>query len=517
MPRGLRRLLGPALLFVLWIVLATSGVIDHRTFAPPADVWSAFTELLSSGRLQHHLWVSLQRVLLGLGIGITVGVVLALLAGFFRLGEDIIDGPMQIYRSLPVFALTPLVILWFGIGETPKVFLIGYAVTFPIYINTYAAIRSVDARLVESAGTFGLGRWQLARHVVLPGALPGFFTGLRFAFAVSWLVLVFAEQINATSGLGYLVTNAREFMRTDILVVSAVRVRRPRLPVRRPRPLPRKDRSSNGDPVSPGPDRHRAGPRGRQRCPRRRPAHRRARSSPAGSVAASASGWCSTASISSSSPASSSRSSDGAAPARARCSASSVVSTPSSPGPPTSPIAGRSCSRTHGCCPGSASPRTCGSAFATTPASGGPRQALAEVGLADHVGAWPRTLSGGEAQRVALARALVREPELLLLDEPFGALDALTRIKMHALLQDLCRRHRPSVLLVTHDVDEAILLADRVIVLDEGRVTVDVAIDLPAPRLRGSDAFGSLRTELLAALGIDERIEAIGRSVERSA
>lgn len=219
-PRGLRRLLGPALLFVLWIVLATSGVIDHRTFAPPADVWSAFTELLSSGRLQHHLWVSLQRVLLGLGIGITVGVVLALLAGFFRLGEDIIDGPMQIYRSLPVFALTPLVILWFGIGETPKVFLIGYAVTFPIYINTYAAIRSVDARLVESAGTFGLGRWQLARHVVLPGALPGFFTGLRFAFAVSWLVLVFAEQINATSGLGYLVTNAREFMRTDIVVAA---------------------------------------------------------------------------------------------------------------------------------------------------------------------------------------------------------------------------------------------------------------------------------------------------------
>lgn len=219
-PRGLRRLLGPTLLFGLWIVLASSGVIDHRTFAPPADVWSAFTELVSSGKLQHHLWVSLQRVLLGLGIGVTIGVVLALLAGFFRLGEDIIDGPMQIYRSLPVFALTPLVILWFGIGETPKVFLIGYAVTFPIYINTYAAIRSVDARLVESAGTFGLGRWQLARHVVLPGALPGLFTGLRFAFAVSWLVLVFAEQINATSGLGYLVTNAREFMRTDIVVAA---------------------------------------------------------------------------------------------------------------------------------------------------------------------------------------------------------------------------------------------------------------------------------------------------------
>ena len=131
-------------------------------------------------------------------------------------------------------------------------------------------------------------------------------------------------------------------------------------------------------------------------------------------------------------------------------------------------------------------------------------RALAEVGLTDHAGAWPRTLSGGEAQRVALARALVREPELLLLDEPFGALDALTRIKMHALLQDLCHRHQPAVLLVTHDVDEAIVLADRVIVLDDGRVTIDVRVDLPAPRRRGSDEFARLRSELLTALGIDE-------------
>jgi len=137
-------------------------------------------------------------------------------------------------------------------------------------------------------------------------------------------------------------------------------------------------------------------------------------------------------------------------------------------------------------------------------------QALNEVGLTDHAGAWPRTLSGGEAQRVALARALVREPELLLLDEPFGALDALTRIKMHVLLQELCRRHRPAVLLVTHDVDEAILLADRVIVLDGGRVTIDATVDLPTPRLRGDRSFAALRSQLLAALGIDELAEGGG-------
>jgi sulfonate transport system ATP-binding protein len=134
-------------------------------------------------------------------------------------------------------------------------------------------------------------------------------------------------------------------------------------------------------------------------------------------------------------------------------------------------------------------------------------EALAEVGLDNHVKAWPKTLSGGEAQRVALARALVRSPELLLLDEPFGALDALTRIKMHVLLQELCRRHDPAVLLVTHDVDEAILLADRVVVLDQGHIVLDAVVSLPAPRLRSDAAFGQLRSLLLAALGIDENAE----------
>jgi len=133
--------------------------------------------------------------------------------------------------------------------------------------------------------------------------------------------------------------------------------------------------------------------------------------------------------------------------------------------------------------------------------------ALREVGLDGHKRAWPKTLSGGEAQRVALARALVRQPELLLLDEPFGALDALTRIKMHVLLQQLCARHDPAVVLVTHDVDEAIILADRVVVLDEGRVIVDLPVEVPTPRLRSGEAFGQLRSRLLAALGIDERAE----------
>jgi sulfonate transport system ATP-binding protein len=133
--------------------------------------------------------------------------------------------------------------------------------------------------------------------------------------------------------------------------------------------------------------------------------------------------------------------------------------------------------------------------------------ALAEVGIAGHEHDWPKTLSGGEAQRVALARALVREPDLLLLDEPFGALDALTRIRMHALLQQLCARHRPAVLLVTHDVDEALLLADRVLVLVDGTISLDLVVALASPRRRGDPAFVDLRARLLAELGVDDATE----------
>jgi sulfonate transport system ATP-binding protein len=134
------------------------------------------------------------------------------------------------------------------------------------------------------------------------------------------------------------------------------------------------------------------------------------------------------------------------------------------------------------------------------------RRVLDEVGLGGHLDAWPATLSGGEAQRVALARALARRPDLLLLDEPFGALDALTRIKMHKLLRELCDRYEPAVLFVTHDVDEAILLAHRVIVLSEGVISLDTFVDVPKPRHRSHPAAVALRTRLLSELGVDEKV-----------
>ena len=134
------------------------------------------------------------------------------------------------------------------------------------------------------------------------------------------------------------------------------------------------------------------------------------------------------------------------------------------------------------------------------------RRALPEVGLSRHADAWPATLSGGEAQRAALARALAREPRLLLLDEPFAALDALTRIRMHALALELWRAHGPTTLIVTHDVDEAVLLADRVLVLDGGRIAADIAVALPRPRGHGDAGFAALHRRLLRELGVEAAV-----------
>jgi sulfonate transport system permease protein len=141
-------------------------------------------------------------------------------AGLFRAGEDLVDSTLQILRAVPVLGLLPLVIIWFGIGEEPKVLLVAVGTMFPIYVNTYAAIRGVDAKLVETATTFGLGRWGLIRHVILPGAVPGFLVGLRFALTGAWLIMIVAEQINAKSGLGYLINQARVWFRTDIIVLG---------------------------------------------------------------------------------------------------------------------------------------------------------------------------------------------------------------------------------------------------------------------------------------------------------
>ena len=213
------RWLSPVALLGLWELASRLGIIPERTLAAPSAVAGTLVEMVWSGELPANLLVSFQRVALGLAFGVTAGIVLALVAGLSRRGEVTADPIMQIARTIPTLALTPLFIVWFGIGELPKVALIAFATTFPVYLNLYSGIRGIDLRLVEGARSFGLSQAELIWHVILPGALPSLLVGLRYALSIAILVLVVAEQINASAGLGYLINNARDFLRTDIIVV----------------------------------------------------------------------------------------------------------------------------------------------------------------------------------------------------------------------------------------------------------------------------------------------------------
>jgi sulfonate transport system permease protein len=220
--RGLERLVGVVALFAVWEVAARAGWLPTDVLAGPSTVLTAGADLWRAGTLQSSLWASTQRVAWGLGIGIPVGAVLALVAGLSRLGDDLIDANVHMLRFVPVIALQPLLVVWLGVGETVKITIIAIGVAFPIYVNTSAAIRTLDPRYRELAATLGLTRRQLVRRIVLPGALPGFLVGLRLSSAIAWLLLVFAEQINATSGIGYLMARAQVFFQTDVIVVGLV-------------------------------------------------------------------------------------------------------------------------------------------------------------------------------------------------------------------------------------------------------------------------------------------------------
>jgi len=213
------RWLSPIVLLLLWELGSRTGLIPERTLAAPSAVLGSLIDMTLSGELPANLLVSFARAAAGLLIGVTLGMGLALVAGLSRAGEAIVDPLMQIKRTIPVVALTPLFIVWFGIGETPKIALIVFATMFPVYLNLYNGIRGVDVRLLDAARSFGLSQFELVRDVILPGALPSLLVGLRYALSISVLLLVVAEQINATAGLGYLINNARDFMRTDIIVV----------------------------------------------------------------------------------------------------------------------------------------------------------------------------------------------------------------------------------------------------------------------------------------------------------
>lgn len=210
----------PLALIALWQWSSASGWLSNRVLPAPTDVATAFWTLAASGELWVHVKVSAARALTGLAIGGGLGLLLGLLTGSVRVAETLLDSSIQMVRNIPALAMIPLVILWFGIDESAKLFLIAVSVFFPIYLNTFHGIRNVDPGLIEMARTYGLNRWQLYTQVILPGALSSILVGLRFSLGLMWVILIVAETISAQAGIGYLTMNAREFLQTDIVLVG---------------------------------------------------------------------------------------------------------------------------------------------------------------------------------------------------------------------------------------------------------------------------------------------------------
>lgn len=223
-PRGLWFIswLAPVVLVLLWEAAARSGWLSAQVVPAPSKVFVTAQELVGEGRLLSDLGVSLLRAAAGFAIGGSIGFVLGTLVGFSRLAEALLDRSVQMVRAIPFLALLPLVIVWFGVDEGGKIFLVALGVSFPIYINTVLGIRQVDPKLLELGRVTGLSTLTLVRRIVLPGALPSILTGVRYALATAWLALVVAETIATTSGIGFLAMDAREFLRTDVIVLAIV-------------------------------------------------------------------------------------------------------------------------------------------------------------------------------------------------------------------------------------------------------------------------------------------------------
>jgi sulfonate transport system permease protein len=221
-PRRWGWVIGPALLLLYWSVLSGAGYIDSRILPAPWTAVTTAVQLVREGRLQENLAISAARAGAGLALGVAAGVVLALASGLSRTGGYVIDGLVQLKRGVPILAVIPFMVLWFGIGEGMKVTTIAVTVFFPIYLQTHSALKAIGLKEVELAQTLRLSRAQFLRHVVIPAALPGFLTGLRFGATSAWLALVVVEQLNATSGIGYMVTLARNYAQTDVMLVGLV-------------------------------------------------------------------------------------------------------------------------------------------------------------------------------------------------------------------------------------------------------------------------------------------------------
>ena len=212
----------PALVLVLWQVAARVGLIAPQVLPAPSSVAASALDLARNGDLFIHLGVSLLRAATGFAIGGAIGLALGILVGFSPLAQALLDRSIQMVRAIPFLAMLPLVIVWFGVGEAAKIFLVALAVLFPIYINTMLGIRQIDPKLMELAKVIGLNRSAVVRRIILPGAMPSILTGVRYALAHAWLALVIAETLATTKGIGFLAMDAREFLQTNVILLTII-------------------------------------------------------------------------------------------------------------------------------------------------------------------------------------------------------------------------------------------------------------------------------------------------------
>jgi sulfonate transport system permease protein len=218
----LLRLLVPVLILAAWSAGSATGVIADNVLAPPWVVLESAWKLTVSGVLWHHLSLSLSRAGLGLLLGGGIGLWLGVLSGLSKLGEELIDPTVQMIRAVPFLALIPLLIVWFGIGESSKIILIAAGAAKPMYLNAFGGVRSVDKKVIEAAKIFGLSQWRLILEIHLPAALPSLMVGLRLSMTMALLALIGVEVINTTQGIGFLMLQAQEYFKTEILIVCVV-------------------------------------------------------------------------------------------------------------------------------------------------------------------------------------------------------------------------------------------------------------------------------------------------------
>ena len=213
------------MVLALWQIISVTGIVSQQKLPSLTTLWSTAVRLITTtsptyGTLQGAMAISLERVAVGFAIGGSLAVILAVIAGLSRFGENAVDPVMQAARTLPLFGLIPVFIVWFGIGETPKITLIALGAAIPLYLNTFAGIRGVDGKLAELGQVLGLRRREMIRDIMLPGALPMILVGLRQSLGVAWLALVVAEQINANAGLGFIINQGETFLQQNVIFVA---------------------------------------------------------------------------------------------------------------------------------------------------------------------------------------------------------------------------------------------------------------------------------------------------------